>query len=294
MRARVVYSIHVWHIVYVSACMMRTSLATSPQQFSTSEELELFFLFFPMADPEIPRGYLTLSQGSNNSKVGQVRHSNSSSLVSTCIKWSDYVWLHIYNSTILIHIWPYMTILSWVTSSQSWSKVTSLAFEPHHSLVSWLRTPASYQWNFTTQAVHGAFAPGSKGSLLGGLRVLGAHKWLGPLLLHAHTMAYACGNHDFLCSIAATNDYHHYILLLSMITNDSWLIINDKWCSSMTRFASARGTWENTNEETEWCEGWKRGSKIQLSFPETMSMDLFGLVLRLFQIDYSKSLKSIF
>ena len=89
---------------------------------------------------------------------------------------------------------------------------------------------------------------------------------------------HACGNHDLVCSIAATNDYHHYIPLLPMITNDSWLIISDKCCSSMTRFASARGTWKkNTNEETKWCEGWTymkmEDSKIQLSFPGTMSVD---------------------
>ena len=43
---------------------------TSPQRFSASEELELFFLFFPMADPEIPRpGLPHLEPRINHSKV---------------------------------------------------------------------------------------------------------------------------------------------------------------------------------------------------------------------------------
>ena len=31
---------------------------------------------------------------------------------------------------------------------------------------------------------------------------------------------YACGNHDFLCSIAAINDDHHYIYMYLFIIND--------------------------------------------------------------------------
>lgn len=97
-------------------------------------------------------------------------------------------------------------------------------------------------------------------------RFEGAHKWLGPLLLHAHTIAYMrAETMTFYAPLQLsmmTIIIYICIFLLSMITNDSWLIINDKCCSSMTRFASARGTWENMNEETEWCEGWKQAPKF--------------------------------
>ena len=49
---------------------LESTAPTSPQRFSASEELELFFLFFPMADPEIPRpGLPHLEPRINHSKV---------------------------------------------------------------------------------------------------------------------------------------------------------------------------------------------------------------------------------